>query len=94
MHNANCANWNLNGKKNQAYLDKRGWTADMIDMAIENGPKGTSINLANGSACTVYLYPGTGNQYAVIENDSRSIVQVSDFSDSGWFPHPDIIWDP
>jgi len=30
----------------------------------------------------------------VIENNTKSIVQVSNFYDSGWIPDPRIIWDP
>ena len=86
--------YNLDGDKNQKYLDKRHWDKDMIEKAINNGKKGTSINAANGKPCTVYRYPGTQNQYVVIENKTRNIVQVSDFLDQGWKPDGRIVWDP
>lgn len=72
----------------------RGWNSDMISNAINNGKQGTSVNIANGAPCTAYCYPGTNNQYVVIENESRSIVQVSNFYDSGWIPDQRIVWDP
>ena len=50
--------------------------------------------MSNGAPCTVYSYPGTNNQYVVIENDSLSIVQVSNLNDSGWIPDLRIVWDP
>ena len=88
------ATYNLNGAKGIDYVTNRGWNDDMINNAISNGHRGTSINLANGESCTAYRYPGTNNQYVVIENISRKLVQVSDFYDSGWIPDSRIIWDP
>jgi hypothetical protein len=86
--------FNLDGAKDNKYVTKRGWTTDLINTAINNGPKGTSVNMANGAQCTVYCYPGTSNQYAVIENESRNLVQLSNFNDSGWIPDSRIQWDP
>ena len=86
--------YNLNGAKNSQYISKRGWNDEMINSAIRNGPKGTSINMANDAPCTVYSYPGISNQYVIVENESRSIVQVSDFNNSSWIPDFRIVWDP
>lgn len=86
--------YNLNGSKDSNYVSKRGWNSDMISNAINNGKQGTSVNMANGAPCTVYCYPGTNNQYVVIENESRSIVQVSNFYDTGWIPDSRIVWAP
>ena len=86
--------YNLNGSKDEAYLTKRGWDGAKINGAINNGKQGTSINMANGAPCTVYRYPGTNNQYVVIETDSRSVVQASNLNDPGWIPDSRIIWDP
>ena len=88
------ASFNLEGSKNEDYINKRGWDFSKIDYAIKNGKQGTSINMANNSPCTAYLYPGTTNQYVVIDNDTKSVVQVSNFNDSGWIPDFRIVWDP
>ena len=85
--------YNLNGTKNQDYINKRGWNDEMIKTAINNGPQGSSINMANDELCTVYCHPNMRNQYVVIEDASRSIVQVSDFNNSDWRPDWRIIWD-
>ena len=60
-------------------------------MAIGNGVKGTSTNLANGAICSVYCYPGT-RYYVVIEDVSRSIVQFSMFGDDDWMDDKNIRW--
>lgn len=86
--------YNLNGAKDTQYVNKRGWNDDMIKKAIKNGSQGVSTNMANNASCTVYRYPGLNNQYIVIENESRSLVQVSNFNDAGWIPDSRIIWDP
>ena len=86
--------YNYNGLKNEKYVSKRGWTDEMIQYAIKNGQQGSSINMANNSSCTVYKYPGTSNQYVVIDDSTGSIVQVSNFSDSGWIVDPRIQWAP
>ena len=93
VHN-DCDNYNYGGAKNQANATKRGWNDRMINEAIANGKKGSSINMANNELCSVYTYPGRPDQYVVIENSSRNIVQFSDFSDWGWKPDPRIVWDP
>ncbi len=85
---------NFNGSKNEAYAIKRGWNSAKIDYAIQNGKQGTSINMANGAPCTAYRYPGTSNQYVVVENNTRSLVQVSNLNDPGWIPDARIVWDP
>ena len=86
--------YNLNGAKGIDYVNKRGWTDDMINDAILYGQRGTSVNKANGASCTVYLYPGTQNQYVVIENNTGHLVQLSKFVDAGWIPDSTIIWAP
>ena len=86
--------FNYNGSKSEQYVNKRGWTDDMINEAITNGQKGTSINAANGATCSVYGYPGTDNQYVVIDDTTDSIVQVSNFNDSGWIVDGRIRWAP
>ena len=86
--------YNLNGAKNAEYVNKRGWNESMIINAIKNGKQGTSVNMANGAKCTAYLYPGTTNQYVVIEDGSRSVVQLSDFNDPNWINDSRISWDP
>ena len=86
------ASYNLNGSKSEMYISKRGWDTLKIDDAIKNGVQGISINMANGAQCTVYRYPGTINQYIVVENISRNIVQASNLNDAGWIPDPRIIW--
>ena len=93
VHNANCGGYNLNGAKDSRYVQKRQWNDDMINTAINNGRRGTSVNLANGAQCTVYCYPGT-NHYVVIEDISRSLIQLSKFTDPNWIPDANIIWDP
>ena len=84
--------YNFNGSKSEIYVGKRGWDALKIGDAIKNGIQGTSINMANGAKCTVYCYPGTTNQYIVIENISRNIVQASNMNDVGWIPDSRIVW--
>ena len=91
---SNNSSYNLNGSKNETYVAKRGWDSDKINYAINNGKRGISINKANGSQCIVYRYPGTTNQYVVVEAETRSIVQLSDLNDAGWIPDSSIIWDP
>ena len=85
--------YNLNGSKDSNYLAKRGWSGDMINTAINNGKQGTSVNMANNEICSVYTYPGVGNQYVVIEDSSGSVVQVSNFNDPNWIPDSRIVWD-
>ena len=85
--------YNLDGSKNENYVNKRGWNDDMINNAMKNGRQGSSVNMANGRACTAYLYPGTNNQYVVIENESHNLVQVSNFNDTNWIPDNRIVWD-
>ena len=94
VYNCVVNSFNLNDSKKQNFINKRGWDDTMINTAINNGRQGTSINMSNGKPCTVYTYPCTTNQYVVIENESRSIVQVSNFYDSGWIPDSRIVWDP
>ena len=90
----NNISYNLNGVKKANYVSKRGWDEVKINSAISNGVQGTSINRANGAKCVVYRYPGTSNRYVVIETGTRSVVQLSDFYDSGWIPDSNIIWYP
>ena len=72
--------YNYNARKNEGYVQNRGRTDEMIRDAMQNGEQGTSVNAANNNAsCTVYRYPGTSNQYVVIDNTNGNIVQVSDF---------------
>ena len=73
-------------------MDKRNWSDDMINLAISEGKKGSTINMANGTHCTVYTYPGKPNQYVIIETISRKLVQLSDFSDNDWIPDQRIDW--
>ncbi len=91
---SNNVSYNFDGSKNEKYMNKRGWDDAKISYAINNGKQGVSINMANQAECTAYRYPGTNNQYVVIENGTRSIVQLSDLNDPGWIPDPRIIWDP
>ena len=87
--------YNYNGRKTEAYVKNRGWTDEMIRYAMKNGKQGTTINVANNNApSTAYQYPGISNQYVVIDNSTGSIVQVSDFYDSGWKVDPRIQWSP
>jgi RHS repeat-associated protein len=91
---SNNVSYNLNGAKNSNYVSKRGWDEIKINTAISNEVQGTSINRANGKPCVVYRYPGTKNQYVVVESGTRSIVQLSNFYDEGWIPDSCIIWYP
>ena len=86
--------YNYNGSKSEKYVKKRGWTDDMIRYTMKNGQKGSSVNMANNASCTVYKYPGTSNQYVVIDDSTGSIVQVSNFHDSGWIIDSRIQWSP
>ena len=86
--------YNYNGLKNEKYVSKRGWTDDMIRYSIKSGQRGTSVNMATNSSCTAYRYPGTNNQYVIIDDSTRSIVQVSNFNDTGWIPDGRIQWLP
>ena len=88
----NSPAYNLNGSKNENYINKRGWDDTKINQALNNGKQGVSINMSNGASCTVYRYPNTHNQYIVIENNTNSIVQVSNFNDPNWIPDSRIIW--
>ena len=90
---ASCSNFNTCGSKNANYIRKRGWNTSSINAAISNGKMGTSINKANNQPCSVYCYPGT-NSYVVIEDSTGSLVQASQFGDSGWVPDSTIKWDP
>ena len=90
----NNVSYNLNGAKNANYVSKRGWDQIKINKAISNEVKGTSINRANDAPCVVYRYPGTTNQYVVVESGTRGIVQLSNFYDEGWIPDSSIIWLP
>ncbi len=83
--------YNYSGGKNESYTQKRGWTDQSIRHAIQNGRQGTTTNRA-GEACTAYGYPGIDNQYVVINNSTRSIVQVSNLNDPGWIVDDRIIW--
>lgn len=83
--------YNYDGAKDENYAAKRGWDDTKINSAINSGAAGTSTNLANGAACTVYCYPGT-RYYVVIENISRSIVQLSEFGNDDWIPDSNIVW--
>ena len=86
--------YNYNGLKNEQYVQDRGWTDEMIQYAMKAGTSGTSVNAANNNSCTAYLYPGTNNQYVVIDDTTGSIVQVSDFNDPGWIVDFRIQWTP
>ena len=83
--------FNLNGSKGEGYIDRRGWSTEKINTAIDNGQMGTSVNKATGQACSVYCYPGT-KDYVVIEDATGSLVQVSQFGDAEWLPDNTIIW--
>ena len=93
VHN-DCESFNFNGRKSEAYAAKRGWTNDAINEAVSNGRIGTSINKSNFELCTVYGHPTMPGQYVVIENKSRSIVQLSNLKDPYWILDPEIILDP
>lgn len=49
--------------------------------------------MANEEPCVIYHSPGLANQYVVIEETSRNLIQLSNFYDNGWIPDPRIIWD-
>lgn len=83
--------YNFDGLKNMNYMNKRGWTLDKIDMAVQNGRAGISTNKATGGSCSVYCYPGT-QFYVVIDDVTHSIVQFSQFGDTTWVPDNQIIW--
>ena len=85
--------FNLDGSKNENYINKRGWSTDSINKAINNGKMGSSINKANGASCSVYCYPNT-KSYVVIEDESRSLVQASQFGNAEWIPDSNIVWGP
>ncbi len=83
--------YNFNGRKTQSYAEKRLWTDSTIKSALSNGPKGVSVNKGNGnSSCIVYLHPTMPDYYIVIENSSRTVVQVSDLTISNWKLDPEI----
>ena len=84
--------YNFNGSKDFNYVYNRGWNHAKITNAINNGKQGTSINIANDALCTAYRYPNADNQYVVIENGRRCIVQVSNLYDLGWIPDKRINW--
>ena len=84
--------FNLNGLKGMKYLEKRGWSLDAIKNAILNGKTGVSTNRATGNESSVYSYPGSQNQYVVIDDITRSVVQVSNLHDTGWIPDKGITW--
>ena len=88
----NQSNYNLNGAKSESYMNKRGWSPDKINAAINNGPMGTAINKANNMQSTVYCYPGT-NYYVVVEDSSRNVVQFSQFGNDNWIPDNTINWE-
>ena len=83
--------YNYSGGKNESYTQKRGWTDRDIRHAIHNGRQGTTVNRA-GEACTAYSYPGVDNQYVVINNSTRSIVQASNLHDPDWIVDGRITW--
>ena len=84
--------YNFNGSKDFTYASNRGWNHAKITNAIINGKQGASINMANNLLCTAYRYPNANNQYVVIENGTRCIVQVSNLYDPGWIPDSRINW--
>ena len=86
--------YNFNGRKDRNYIEKRGWTDEKINNAINNGKQGISKNMENNNICSVYRYPGIDNQYVVIDDVTKSIVQVSDFKDMAWVVDSRIMWFP
>ena len=94
-HSKSGGNSRLNvefyGKKNFSYMEKRKWDLKKLAEAIKNGPKGSSINRANGNLCEVYCYPGS-YYYVVVENNSFRMVQLSEFGNDNWIIHDDIRW--
>ena len=85
--------YNLNGGKDDKYLHKRGWTDQRLRHVIHNGRQGVSTT-KSGELCTAYGVPGLDNQYVVINNSTRSVVQVSNLYDSGWIVDDKIKWAP
>ena len=83
--------YNYSGGKTEKYTQKRGWTDQSIRHTIHNGRQGITENRA-GNPCTAYRYPGSDNQYVVVNSSTRSIVQVSDLFDSNWIVDGRIFW--
>lgn len=85
--------YNYSGGKTENYTRKRGWTNQSIRNAIHNGRQEITENRA-GDLCTAYRYPGVDNQYVVINNSTRSIVQASNLFDANWIVDGRIVWIP
>ncbi len=85
--------YNFNGNHNEWYMQSHGWTHDTIREAIGNGRIGSATNKANGNAATVYGHPEFAGHYVVIDNVTRSIVQLSNLKYSVWYADSTIVLD-
>jgi hypothetical protein len=85
--------YNFNGNHNESYMQSHGWSHDTIREAIGNGRIGGATNKANGNPATVYGHPEFAGHYVVIDNVTRSVVQLSNLKYQIWYPDSTIVLD-
>ena len=60
----------------QNKMRQRGWTADQITEAIQDGQKFPAVNLVNsGNAATRYVHPTTGRS-VVVDDVTEEVIHV------------------
>lgn len=97
VHNKDCGGRGINGAsdlvldvKNENYIAKRGWTMTTMDAAIKDGVKGITTNLATNNVANVYT--AANGSYIVVDSVTNQLVQLSQYGNAGWIPHPPITW--
>ena len=76
--------------KGERYIEKRGWTTNSIEKAINRGVKGTTVNRATGN--TGMVYTARNGSYVIIDSKTREIVQLSKYGDKSWIDDSAIKW--
>jgi hypothetical protein len=63
------------GSKIERQMQSRGWTAEQVQEAFEDGDQVNAVNKATGNPATRYIHPGTG-QSVVVDNGTGQVVHV------------------
>ena len=79
-------------EKIASQLAVRGWTEQEIREVVNRPAIGTSTDNTSGRRDPATVYGSRSGGYAVVNDRTGRVIQISDRTDPGWVPDSRITW--